>query len=669
MAAQPPRRRRRHQPPPENVELNPFENPNPIFSNVIIKAEETTFYCIKQHLARHSKYFESMFFDGFEEKDRNEVTLENVPAIIFDLFLKLTNGIGIVTDELVEGLLELGDYIDSAVPTRRAEEFLIRDSSKTTKEKLFFANEFNLEALMAHILSTVTNLDELNQLVPANEIDSLHSMGKAHILKKMYSLVGLGGNQAGGQERERAPQPEIAPQVPIEGGMEIGIVNGQHQPLEAHEAMQLAWESVAQSIQPNLAQAESAKAQPTQQTATPKSDLQKRCDEIFAEFYRRHPNARKRGESTPSETPAVKRVAVTQNGDGQTSTESSISGKQDINRSKEGMKEKQFLNENNPPSQDTIEELVFYLWDATRRSSSFLKLHDVCKTYQEDENASSSTKLLEEEIGLHGQVNDQKKIEEYLSEDQSFCLGQRDPKPIFEFLGSICEVCAIQVFTFSVSDLTELFLIWRQKYTQHPIRFSYMEKRMGEVLSNLKMTITSNMDLAVKVMMLTSLEVDERFKKRANTSHHKLSESYLGISSSSLDHSKVNSLMALGALRRAMMSINEYVFRPFVVLVETEMSSTSETKEVDVKSIEFAIRHFLLSIKKHIGERGTFDLKYPVGLVYISLTYFIGGLKCPSLQDIFQELLREKEIYDAMEMVVPSEVCSDGLLKLFSACK
>ncbi|CAL2049681.1 unnamed protein product [Caenorhabditis brenneri] len=242
MAAQPPRRRRRHQPPPENVELNPFENPNPIFSNVIIKAEETTFYCIKQHLARHSKYFESMFFDGFEEKDRNEVTLENVPAIIFDLFLKLTNGIGIVTDELVEGLLELGDYIDSAVPTRRAEEFLIRDSSKTTKEKLFFANEFNLETLMAHILSTVTNLDELNQLVPANEIDSLHSMGKAHILKKMYSLVGLGGNQAGGQERERAPQPEIAPQVPIEGGMEFGRVNGQHQPLEAHEAMRLARE-------------------------------------------------------------------------------------------------------------------------------------------------------------------------------------------------------------------------------------------------------------------------------------------------------------------------------------------------------------------------------------------------------------------------------------------
>ncbi|CAL2049679.1 unnamed protein product [Caenorhabditis brenneri] len=427
------------------------------------------------------------------------------------------------------------------------------------------------------------------------------------------------------------------------------------------------------------------------------------------------------------------------------------------------MKEKQFLNESSPPSQETIEELVFYLWDVTRRSSSFLKLHDVCKTYREDENASSSTKLLEEEvkrrllqdatsqdteavhialavlyqfeiplskrveeeIGLYGQVNDQKKIEEYLSEDQSFCLGQRDPKPIFKFLGSICEVCAIQVFTFSVSDLTELFLIWRQKYTQHPIRFSYLERRIGEVLSNLKMTVTSNMDLAVKVMMLTSLEVDERFKKRvnsvgtinctlqnkiityhpngsrkivksglpegknkleihkfiisaaeamegcsrANTSHLQSTERYLGISSSSFNHSKVNSLMALGALRRAMMSINGYVFRPFVVLVETEMSSTSETKEVDVKYIEFAMRKFLLSIKEHFGEVGTFDLKYPVGLVYISLTYFIGGLKCPSLQDIFQELLREKEIYDAMEMVVPSEVCSDGLLKLFSACK
>ncbi|CAL2049680.1 unnamed protein product [Caenorhabditis brenneri] len=113
-------------------------------------------------------------------------------------------------------------------------------------------------------------------------------------------------------------------------GQAGGVVKKSKESTVLHEGKTTFKNSVAQSIQPNLAQAESAKAQPTQQTATPKSDLQKRCDEIFAEFYRRHPNARKRGESTPSETPAVERVAVTQQGDGQTSTDGSNSGKQDV---------------------------------------------------------------------------------------------------------------------------------------------------------------------------------------------------------------------------------------------------------------------------------------------------------------------------------------------------
>ncbi|EFP11804.1 hypothetical protein CRE_26724 [Caenorhabditis remanei] len=117
------------------------------FSDVVLVVEEKKFYVNKLFLASESSYFKSLFIGSFEESKKDEISLKDVEAKYFQLFLESLYGDRVINDETVDGILKLADMFDAQRVSQKCEFYLIKNSKKTLKEKLDLAVKFSSSKL------------------------------------------------------------------------------------------------------------------------------------------------------------------------------------------------------------------------------------------------------------------------------------------------------------------------------------------------------------------------------------------------------------------------------------------------------------------------------------------------------------------------------------------
>ncbi|KAF1767466.1 hypothetical protein GCK72_007425 [Caenorhabditis remanei] len=148
----------------ERKKLKNFDASMSEFSDVVLIVEDEKFYISKLFLASQSSYFKSILMGKQEEIQKREVTLENCKSKDFQYFLELIYGESPIDDETIDGILGLADVYDVPIAMRKCEEFLIRDSEKTLKEKLRLAKRYYLNKLKENCISKITTAADLRSV-------------------------------------------------------------------------------------------------------------------------------------------------------------------------------------------------------------------------------------------------------------------------------------------------------------------------------------------------------------------------------------------------------------------------------------------------------------------------------------------------------------------------
>ncbi|CAL2033900.1 unnamed protein product [Caenorhabditis brenneri] len=160
--------------------------------DIVLIVDETKFYYSKIHLAKQSDYFKSMFFGGFAEKDKKEITLYDPESPEeFETFLNVINAVDCLTDTNVKGILRLSDQWQAPIVRMRCLKFLIEDSKKPAKEKFDLALLYGSEGLVTKALSEITTIGMLHEIIPADRSNWDQSTTEK-VFERQLKLTGYG---------------------------------------------------------------------------------------------------------------------------------------------------------------------------------------------------------------------------------------------------------------------------------------------------------------------------------------------------------------------------------------------------------------------------------------------------------------------------------------------
>ncbi|VDN39822.1 unnamed protein product, partial [Gongylonema pulchrum] len=143
------------------VRKNPtfnFTVPQAYTSDGVLIIDGVRLHVSKAYLALYSPVFHAMFFSKFRERDKKEITVEDV---ILDEFLELLNVVYpshkplfitemilfVFSAENVEFLLELGDKFQIQFVIDQCEQFLMRSDDIAIVTKLVWADQYCLAKL------------------------------------------------------------------------------------------------------------------------------------------------------------------------------------------------------------------------------------------------------------------------------------------------------------------------------------------------------------------------------------------------------------------------------------------------------------------------------------------------------------------------------------------
>ncbi|EFP03421.1 hypothetical protein CRE_09504 [Caenorhabditis remanei] len=160
----------------EKKALKTFDETKKQYSDMVLLVEDQKFHVSKLFLASHSTYFNSLFFGNFEESKKTEITLTDVKASDFQNFLEVLHGEPGINDNTVVGVLHLTDMYDAPTAHGRCEEFLLKESMKSLKEKLFLSTKYKLANLKNNCLSKTRSIAEIRAVLPGNLEDLDHSV-------------------------------------------------------------------------------------------------------------------------------------------------------------------------------------------------------------------------------------------------------------------------------------------------------------------------------------------------------------------------------------------------------------------------------------------------------------------------------------------------------------
>ncbi|UMM20346.1 hypothetical protein L5515_015654 [Caenorhabditis briggsae] len=161
-------------------DLRNFDDSKREWADAVVKVEGREFHVAKLLLATQSTYFQSMFFGKFEESEKAEIELSEIRADDFQNFLETLHGEPAIDDDTVEGVLHLADMYDTPTARQRSEEFLMKESEKSMKEKLRISTKYRLDSLIDQCLSRTHTIAEIRAVLPGNLEDLDHSKPVFH---------------------------------------------------------------------------------------------------------------------------------------------------------------------------------------------------------------------------------------------------------------------------------------------------------------------------------------------------------------------------------------------------------------------------------------------------------------------------------------------------------
>ncbi|KAF1767415.1 hypothetical protein GCK72_007374 [Caenorhabditis remanei] len=167
----------------EKEKLKRFDESMKELSDVVLVVKDIKFYTLRMFLSIQSLYFKSLFLGNFEESQKSEVTLTGIDPEDFQNFLELIHGEPSVDDATVDGILHLADMYDAPTAIKRCEEFLLKDSKKTLKNKLQISTRYNLQILKEKCLSEIKTLDDIRSVMP-DDIEEMDPAVSRALLQK-----------------------------------------------------------------------------------------------------------------------------------------------------------------------------------------------------------------------------------------------------------------------------------------------------------------------------------------------------------------------------------------------------------------------------------------------------------------------------------------------------
>ncbi|CAJ0962624.1 unnamed protein product, partial [Mesorhabditis belari] len=159
-------------------------------SSGILVIDGMRLHVSKEYLALHSPVFHAMFYSNFSERDKKEVTVEDV---IFDEFIELLNVVypsrKPVSTENVEFLLELGDKFEMHFVLDECERFLIGSGEISLVTKLVWADQYVLAKLQDSCIRTMKSLSDVKAIKNMEEYKNLSDTTKAALLEKVFKIT------------------------------------------------------------------------------------------------------------------------------------------------------------------------------------------------------------------------------------------------------------------------------------------------------------------------------------------------------------------------------------------------------------------------------------------------------------------------------------------------
>ncbi|PIC17500.1 hypothetical protein B9Z55_023720 [Caenorhabditis nigoni] len=163
--------------------LRNFDESTKDISDLVLKVEDKKFYVSRLFLAGQSPVFKAMFLGSFEESKKDEVVLKDTSAPGFQIFLELLHGEQSIEDETVNGILTLADKYNTTAVRTQLETFLIRDSRKSTREKLKLAKIYNFNRLKNKCLTGIKTMNDIRDCLAGNLSDMDQSVVSALLQK------------------------------------------------------------------------------------------------------------------------------------------------------------------------------------------------------------------------------------------------------------------------------------------------------------------------------------------------------------------------------------------------------------------------------------------------------------------------------------------------------
>ncbi|CAO4367307.1 unnamed protein product [Caenorhabditis nigoni] len=149
-----------------NIKIRMFDESQKDVSDVILVVRDTKFYVSKLYLASQSRVFKALLLGNFKESKQSEVTLKGIDPDDFHYFLEVLYGESAIDDTTVEEIALLADMYDAPTAIRRCEEFLLKESKKTSEKKLEIATLYHLETLEEKCMRDINAMEVVQPGVP-----------------------------------------------------------------------------------------------------------------------------------------------------------------------------------------------------------------------------------------------------------------------------------------------------------------------------------------------------------------------------------------------------------------------------------------------------------------------------------------------------------------------
>ncbi|CAO4384928.1 unnamed protein product [Caenorhabditis nigoni] len=163
--------------------LRNFDESTKYISDLVLKVEDKKFHVSRLFLAGQSPVFKAMFLGSFEESKKDEIVLKDTSASDFQIFLEALHGEQSIEDETVNGILTLADKYNTTAVRTQLETFLIRDSRKSTREKLKLAKIYNFNRLKNKCLTGIKTMNDIRDCLAGNLSDMDQSVVSALLQK------------------------------------------------------------------------------------------------------------------------------------------------------------------------------------------------------------------------------------------------------------------------------------------------------------------------------------------------------------------------------------------------------------------------------------------------------------------------------------------------------